>query len=97
DLFAGYKTGEGLPEGLVGQFELAERASAALGLMVWPMVEFEADDAIATAAQRLAADPAVERVLITAGDKGLGQGGSGARGGGWAGIASRTGGSRGRR
>lgn len=71
DLFDGYKTGEGLPEGLVGQFELAERAAAALGLMVWPMVEFEADDAIATAAHRLAADPAVERVLITAVDKDL--------------------------
>ena len=69
DLFAGYKTGEGLPEGLVSQFELAERATAALGLVVWPMVEFEADDAIATAAHRLAADPAVERVLITAVDK----------------------------
>lgn len=69
DLFAGYKTGEGLPAGLVGQFELAERAAAALGLAVWPMVEFEADDAIATAAHRLAGDPAVERVLITAVDK----------------------------
>jgi 5'-3' exonuclease len=69
DLFAGYKTGDGLPEGLVGQFELAERAAAALGLMVWPMVEFEADDAIATAAHQLADDPAVERVLITAVDK----------------------------
>jgi 5'-3' exonuclease len=69
DLFAGYKTGEGLPEGLVSQFELAERAAAALGLVVWPMIEFEADDAIATAAHRLAADPAVERVLITAVDK----------------------------
>jgi 5'-3' exonuclease len=69
DLFAGYKTGDGLPEALVGQFELAERAAAALGLMVWPMVEFEADDAIATAAHRLAGDPAVERILITAVDK----------------------------
>ena len=69
DLFDGYKTGEGLPEGLVSQFELAERAAAALGLVVWPMVEFEADDAIATAAHRLTADPAVERVLITAVDK----------------------------
>ena len=54
DLFAGYKTGEGLARGLVAQFELAERAAAALGLVVWPMVEFEADDAIATAARRLA-------------------------------------------
>jgi 5'-3' exonuclease len=69
DLFTGYKTGDGLPEALVGQFELAERAAAAMGLMVWPMVEFEADDAIATAAYRLAGDPAVERVLITAVDK----------------------------
>jgi len=71
DLFAGYKTGEGLPEGLVSQFELAERAAAALGLVVWPMVEFEADDAIATAAHRLVDDPAVERVLITSVDKDL--------------------------
>jgi 5'-3' exonuclease len=69
DLFNGYKTGEGLPEALVSQFELAERAAAALGLVVWSMVEFEADDAIATAAHRLAADPEVERVLITAVDK----------------------------
>jgi 5'-3' exonuclease len=69
DLFAGYKTGEGLPEGLTSQFELAERAAAALGLVVWSMVEFEADDAIATAAAQLIADPAVERVLITAVDK----------------------------
>jgi len=69
DLFAAYKTGEGLPDALVGQFELAERAAAALGLVVWPMVEFEADDAIATAAARLDADPAVDRVLITAVDK----------------------------
>ena len=69
DLFAGYKTGEGLPEALVAQFELAERACKALGMMVWPMVEFEADDAIATAAAKLATDTSVERVLITAVDK----------------------------
>jgi len=69
DLFADYKTGEGLPEDLVAQFELAERATAALGLAVWPMVEFEADDAIATAADRLGRDPNVERILITAVDK----------------------------
>ena len=69
DLYDGYKTGDGLPDGLVGQFELAERAAAALGMTVWPMVEFEADDAIATAAHQLAGDPAVERVLITAVDK----------------------------
>jgi len=69
DLFPGYKTGEGIAEGLVSQFELAERATAALGLMVWPMVDFEADDAIATAAHRLAQDESVARVLITAVDK----------------------------
>jgi 5'-3' exonuclease len=69
ELFPSYKTGEGLPEELTGQFELAERATVALGLVAWPMVEFEADDAIATAAHRLAADPRVERVRITAVDK----------------------------
>ena len=69
DLFDGYKTGDGVPEGLMAQFELAERAAEALGLVVWPMVEFEADDAIATAAHQLDRDPAVERVLITAVDK----------------------------
>jgi 5'-3' exonuclease len=69
ELFAGYKTGEGVPEGLFAQFELAERAVAALGVTMWPMVEFEADDAIATAAHRAAQDPAVERVVITAVDK----------------------------
>jgi 5'-3' exonuclease len=79
DLFAGYKTGEGLPEGLTGQFDLAERATAALGMRVWSMVEFEADDAIATAAHHLAADPTVERVLITAVDKDMCQCVRGAR------------------
>src|SRR5687768_3365613 len=62
DLFLGYKTGEGLDERLVAQFELVERACAALGAVVWPMVEFEADDAIATAAAALARDPRVEQV-----------------------------------
>lgn len=69
DLFPAYKNGEGLPEGLTSQFELAERAVAALGMKVWPMVEFEADDAIATAAHHLAKDPSVERVVIAAVDK----------------------------
>ncbi len=69
DLFADYKTGEGLDERLVAQFVLAERAAAALGLAVWPMIEFEADDAIATAAARTAADPRVEQVRIAAVDK----------------------------
>ncbi len=69
DLFPGYKTGEGIDEGLFSQFELAERAAASLGLLVWPMIEFEADDAIATAAARNAADPAVDKVVIAAVDK----------------------------
>jgi 5'-3' exonuclease len=69
DLFDGYKTGEGLDERLVLQFELVERATAALGLVVWPMVEFEADDAIATAAAALARDPRVDQVRIVSPDK----------------------------
>ena len=64
DLFPGYKTGEGIDPGLRAQFPLGEEAVAALGMVVWPMVEFEADDAIATAAVHLAEDPAVEQVVI---------------------------------
>jgi 5'-3' exonuclease len=69
DLFDGYKTGEGLDERLVAQFELVERATAALGLVVWPMIEFEADDAIATAAAALARDSRIEQVRIVSPDK----------------------------
>jgi 5'-3' exonuclease len=72
-LYAGYKTGEGLEPALYGQFELAERAAAALGFTVWSMVEFEADDALATAAARFATDPAVEQVIIASPDKDLSQ------------------------
>jgi 5'-3' exonuclease len=68
-LWADYKTGEGIEPDLKSQFPLLEDALTALGVVVWPMVEFEADDAIATAAHHLAGDPAVERVLITAVDK----------------------------
>jgi 5'-3' exonuclease len=71
ELFAGYKTGEGLDPRLVGQFELAERAAAALGLVAWPMVEFEADDAMATAAAHVARDPRVEHVRLASPDKDL--------------------------
>ena len=73
DLYPGYKTGEGIDPDLRAQFPLAEEAVAALGIVVWPMVEFEADDAIATAAVRLAADPAVEQVVICSPDKDLAQ------------------------
>ncbi len=69
DLFPGYKTGEGIAEALRSQFELAEQAAAALGLVVWPMIEFEADDAIATAAHRCAQDPRVDKVLMATVDK----------------------------
>ena len=72
-LFAGYKTGDGVPEDLMAQFTLAERAVHALGLVVWSMVEFEADDALATAAARWEADPAVSQVVICSPDKDLAQ------------------------
>ena len=57
ELFPGYKTGEGIDPDLYSQFELAEEVTRALGIVTWPMIEFEADDAIATAAHRLAALP----------------------------------------
>jgi 5'-3' exonuclease len=69
ELFSGYKTGEGLDQRLFSQFEIAERAAEALGLTVWPMVEFEADDAIATAAAVASEDVRVEQVRIAAVDK----------------------------
>lgn len=73
ELFGGYKTGEGIDPDLWGQFELAERVCSALGIVVWSMVEFEADDALATAALRFAQLPEVERVLIASPDKDLAQ------------------------
>ena len=71
DLFAGYKTGAGIAPDLLAQFPLAEEACAALGLVVWPMVTHEADDAIATAAHRFAAE--VDQVVICTPDKDLAQ------------------------
>ncbi len=73
ELFAGYKTGDGIEPALWAQFPLAERAAAALGLVVWPMVAFEADDALATMAVRAAAMPQVERVFVCTPDKDLAQ------------------------
>ena len=73
DLFAGYKTGEGINPDLFAQFSLAEEAVAALGVVVWPMVEFEADDALASAALRFKQDPAVDQVVICSPDKDLAQ------------------------
>jgi 5'-3' exonuclease len=69
DLFPGYKTGEGIDPALWAQFPLAELATAALGITTWPMVEFEADDALATAAHRFA--DAAEQVVILSPDKDL--------------------------
>jgi 5'-3' exonuclease len=69
DLFPAYKNGEGLDPRLVDQFELCERAVAAMGLAVWPMIEFEADDGIATAAAHTAKDSRVEQVRIVSPDK----------------------------
>lgn len=79
DLFDGYKTGDGVDPNLTAQFPLAEQIAAALGLVVWPMDEFEADDAIAAAAVRFAAFPEVERILLCSPDKDLAQVVSGRR------------------
>jgi 5'-3' exonuclease len=79
DLFDGYKTGEGVPAELMAQFPLAERAAHALGLVVWPMVEFEADDALASAAARFAVSSDVEQILICTPDKDMAQCVSGSR------------------
>ena len=73
EMFEGYKTGEGVAEELLAQFPLAEEAAAALGLVVWPMIEFEADDAIATAAAKVLEHPEVEQVVICTPDKDLTQ------------------------
>ena len=73
DLYLGYKTGDGVPAELMAQFPLAERAAAALGIVVWPMVEFEADDAIGTAAARWSEAEGVEQVLICSPDKDFAQ------------------------
>lgn len=73
DLFHGYKSSAGVPEELLAQFEPAEAAVDALGIVVWPMIEFEADDAIATAADRWRGDVEVERIVICSPDKDLTQ------------------------
>lgn len=70
-LFDGYKTGEGMDPALAAQFDLVEEVTAALGIVVWPMDEYEADDALATAARRWRDD--VDQVRILTPDKDLGQ------------------------
>jgi 5'-3' exonuclease len=71
ELFPGYKTGEGIEPTLLAQFRPAERIAQALGFVVWPMVEFEADDALAAGAARYVEDPRVEQVRICSPDKDL--------------------------
>jgi 5'-3' exonuclease len=73
DLFTGYKTSEGVDPNLLAQFPLAEEAVSALGVVVWPMVEFEADDALGTAAKRFSKDKRVEEIIIASPDKDLTQ------------------------
>ncbi len=79
DLWAEYKTSEGIDPALWEQFPLLEEALAAMGVVVWPMVEFEADDALASAAAEVARDARVERVLICTPDKDLAQSVRGSR------------------
>jgi len=73
DLYPGYKSSAGMPRELLAQFPIAERAIEALGIVLWPMVELEADDALATAADRWETAPGVERVVICSVDKDLAQ------------------------
>ena len=78
-LWPGYKTGDGIEPELLAQFPLLEDTLSALGVAVWPMVEFEADDALAAAAALAASDPRVDRVLICTPDKDLAQSVRGSR------------------
>jgi 5'-3' exonuclease len=78
-LWPGYKTSEGIEPDLLAQFPLLEEVLSAAGIIVWPMVEFEADDALAAAAMAAARDARVERVIICTPDKDLAQSVRGAR------------------
>jgi 5'-3' exonuclease len=73
DIWPGYKTGDGIDPHLFAQFPLLEEVLAACGITVWPMVEFEADDALASAARAAATDPKVVQVVICSPDKDLAQ------------------------
>ncbi|MBZ5579736.1 MAG: flap endonuclease [Acidobacteriia bacterium] len=73
ELWPGYQTGDGIPPELLAQFSLLEEGLAAWGLTVWPMVEFEADDALASAAAKAALDPGVDQVILCSPDKILAQ------------------------
>jgi 5'-3' exonuclease len=73
DIYPGYKSSIGMPPDLLAQFPIAEVAIEALGLVLWPMVEWEADDAIATAATLWAGDPEVSRIVVCTPDKDMAQ------------------------
>lgn len=73
ELYLGYKTGQGVDPALLSQFPILEESLTAIGITVWPMVEFEADDALASAAAIAAADERVNQVIICTPDKDLGQ------------------------
>jgi 5'-3' exonuclease len=73
DLYPGYKTAEGVPAELLSQFPILEEALEAMGILVWPMVYYEADDALASAAAKAAQDERVNQVFICTPDKDLGQ------------------------
>jgi len=73
DLYPGYKTSEGVPPELLSQFPILEQALQSMGILVWPMAEFEADDALASAAVKAGEDARVEQVLICTPDKDLAQ------------------------
>ena len=73
DLYSGYKSSAGVPADLLQQFDEAEEAVRSLGIVVWPMIEFEADDALATAAVRWRDHPDVEQIVICSPDKDLAQ------------------------
>lgn len=73
ELYAGYKTSEGVPPELLSQFPILEEALESMGVVVWPMTYFEADDALASAAAKAGADQQVEQVLICTPDKDLAQ------------------------
>ena len=73
NLYPGYKTSEGVPPELLSQFPILEDALQAMGVVIWPMVEFEADDALASAAAAAACDKRVDRVVICTPDKDLAQ------------------------
>src|SRR5579871_3875591 len=79
DLYPGYKTSEGVEETLLSQFPILEEALQAMGILVWPMIEFEADDALASAAAKAAQNQHVRQVFICTPDKDLGQSVSGTR------------------